>query len=181
METELEEKVIQKILVKKKFNKFIENNYSNKLLKNRMLNEVFHESVPVINCEDDLNSMKHSIENRNPFLNKELLNFTMSLPSKMYINNGYAKSLLRDSMERILNDKIRLDRKKIGFNSSINSLVNLNSEETQNFLKDKEILNDYINVKEFSKYIKTQTNSNNPDSKFIFNVFNVAIFLKKFG
>ncbi|MAV79873.1 MAG: asparagine synthase (glutamine-hydrolyzing) [Flavobacteriaceae bacterium] len=181
METELEEKVIQKILVKKKFNKFSENNYSNKLLKNRMLNEVFHESVPVINCEDDLNSMKHSIENRNPFLNKELLNFTMSLPSKMYINNGYAKSLLRDSMERILNDKIRLDRKKIGFNSSINSLVNLNSEETQNFLKDKEILNDYINVKEFSKYIKTQTNSNNPDSKFIFNVFNVAIFLKKFG
>ena len=50
--------------------------------KNRMLNEIYHESVPVINCEDDLNSMKESIENRSPFLNKELLNFTMSLLQK---------------------------------------------------------------------------------------------------
>ena len=63
----------------------------------------------------------------------------MSLPSKMYINNGYGKSLLRDSMKGILNDKVRLDRKKIGFNSSINSLVKLDSEEASNFLKDKEI------------------------------------------
>ena len=181
METELDKKVIQKILVQKSFDKFTENNYSKKLLKNRMLNEIFHESVPVINCEDDLNSMKHSIENRSPFLNKELLNFTMSLPSKMYINNGYAKSLLRDSMKGILNEKVRLDRKKIGFNSSINSLVRLDSEETSNFLKDKESLNEYINVKEFSKYLKTQNNSDNANSKFIFSVFNVAIFLKKFG
>ena len=141
---------------------------------------MFHESVPVINCEDDLNSMKHSIENRSPFLNKELLNFTMSLPSKMYINNGYGKSLLRDSMKGILNDKVRLDRKKIGFNSSINSLVKLDSEEASNFLKDKEPLNEYINLREFSNYIKTQNNSDNANSKFIFSVFNVAIFLKKY-
>ena len=181
MESELEDQIIQKILVQKSFDKFTENNYSKKLLKNRMLNEIFHESVPVINSEDDLNSMKHSIENRSPFLNKELLNFTMSLPSKMYINNGYAKSLLRDSMKGILNDKVRLDRKKIGFNSSINSLVKLDSKETNNFLKDKESINEYINVKEFSKYIKTQSNSDNANSKFIFSVFNVAIFLKKYG
>ena len=181
METELEENIIKNILVQKSFDKFKENKYSKKLLKNRMLNEMFHESVPVINCEDDLNSMKHSIENRSPFLSKELLNFTMSLPSKMYINNGYGKSLLRDSMKGILHDKVRLDRKKIGFNSSINSLVKLDSEETRNFLKDKESLNEYINLREFSEYVKTQNNSDNANSKFIFSVFNVAIFLKKYG
>ena len=48
-----------------------------------MLNEIYHESVPVINYEDDLNS-KESIENRSPFLNKELLNFTMSLLKNVY-------------------------------------------------------------------------------------------------
>jgi asparagine synthase (glutamine-hydrolysing) len=180
MRTELGNHIIKNILVNRKFTKFSENNYSKILLKNRMLNEIYHESFPVINCEDDLNSMKKSIENRSPFLNKELLNFTMSLPSKMYINNGYGKSLLRDSMKGILNDKIRLDRKKIGFNSSINSLVELNAEETSKFLKDKESLNKYINVKEFSKYIKTQKNADNANSKFIFNVFNIAIFLDKY-
>ena len=32
-----------------------------------MLNELFEEVVPIILCEDDLNSIGHSIENRSPF------------------------------------------------------------------------------------------------------------------
>ena len=32
-----------------------------------MKNEIFHETVPVILYEDDMNSMRHSIENRSPF------------------------------------------------------------------------------------------------------------------
>ena len=50
-------------------------------------------------------------EHREIDLNKELLNFTMSLPSKMYINNGYAKSLLRDAMKGILMSDIPEDEK----------------------------------------------------------------------
>lgn len=182
METELDKNILKKILVQKKIPKFSETNYSKKLLKNRMLNEIFHESVPVINCEDDLNSMKDSIENRSPFLNKELLNFTMSLPSKMYIKDGYAKSLLRDSMKDILNDKIRIDRKKVGFNSSINSLVKIKSKETMHFLdSNREILNDYIDCDNFKSYLKNQDKTDNSDSKFIFSVFNLAIFLRKYN
>ena len=82
IETELDNNLLKKILKNKSIEKFKEKNYSNNLLKNRMLNEIYHESVPVINCEDDLNSMKESIENRSPFLNKELLDFTMSLLQK---------------------------------------------------------------------------------------------------
>ena len=44
----------------------------------------------------------------------------------------------------------------------------------------RETYNKYINVKEFSKYIKTQKNADNANSKFIFNVFNIAIFLDKY-
>ena len=53
---------------------FKENLYS-ELIKNRMLNELFHESVPVI-YEDDMNSLMHSIENRSP-LNTELVKHTV--------------------------------------------------------------------------------------------------------
>ena len=52
-----------------------------------MLNELFHELVPLINNEDDMNSMRMSIENRSPFLNKDILNFTMSLNSNLFIKN----------------------------------------------------------------------------------------------
>ena len=40
-----------------------------------MLNELFHEAVPVILHEDDLNAMYYSIENRSPFLDRELFEF----------------------------------------------------------------------------------------------------------
>ncbi len=42
------------------------------LLRSRMLNELFTKSVPVILHEDDLNAMFFSIENRSPFLDREL-------------------------------------------------------------------------------------------------------------
>ena len=47
---------------------FKELNYVSGLLRNRMLNEMFVEAVPVILHEDDLNAMSFSIENRSPFL-----------------------------------------------------------------------------------------------------------------
>jgi asparagine synthase (glutamine-hydrolysing) len=39
------------------FEPFKEENYSGELLRNRMLNELFHEAVPLILHEDDLNAM----------------------------------------------------------------------------------------------------------------------------
>ena len=51
---------------------FTESSYTGSLLRNRMLNELFHESVPVILHEDDLNAMYFSIENRSPFLDRDL-------------------------------------------------------------------------------------------------------------
>ena len=42
-------------------------------------------------------------------------------------------SLLRDAMKGILCDEVRLDRKKVGFNSSMTT-VKLKSKETINFI-----------------------------------------------
>ena len=179
--TDFDKKFINKMFTNKSIEPFYEKKYSNSLLKNRMLNELFHELVPLICNEDDMNSMKMSIENRSPLLNKELLNFSLSLPQNMYIKDGYGKSLFRDSMKGILNDKVRLDRKKHGFNSSIHSLINLKSKKVMDFFSKNEQLNEFINVKNFCSYLKNQKSTDNANSKFIFSVFNTAIFLKKFN
>ena len=36
-------------------------------MKNRMLNELYNETVPPMLHDDDLNSMSFSVENRSPF------------------------------------------------------------------------------------------------------------------
>jgi asparagine synthase (glutamine-hydrolysing) len=60
----------------------------------------FHESVPVILKEDDLNSMYNSIENRSPFLSKNLVEYSLSMPTNQYINNSYSKYPLRCCNEK---------------------------------------------------------------------------------
>ena len=161
--------------------KFFEKKFCDELLRNRMLNEMFYEVVPVILHHDDLNSMSYSIENRSPYLDKNLFEFTNSIPSKFLIMNGYQKMILRESAKKILNDKVRLDRKKIGFNASINSVVDFKNTEIKNYFFDKKSkINEYINM---NKVIKITENEHieNHLSKFLFSILNTKIFLDQFG
>ena len=64
----LDSKLYSKYLTYPFNEEFQESFYTQYLLRNRMANELFHESVPVILHEDDLNAMYFSIENRSPYL-----------------------------------------------------------------------------------------------------------------
>jgi len=155
---------------------FTESNYTSSLLRNRMINELFHEVVRVILHEDDLNSMYYSLENRSPFLDKELFEFVYSIPSKLLIKNGYAKYLLRESMAGVLNDKVRLDREKKGFNASINSIIDFNNKNHIEYLLDDSKVFDFVNKEKIETLLKRKEYSNS-FKKFIFNFINVKIFL----
>jgi len=146
------------------------------ILRNKMLNELFYEVIPVILHHDDLNSMYYSIENRNPFLDKDLFEFANSIPSLFLINNGYQKSVLRDSFKNVLNDKVRLDRQKKGFNASINTVINFKDPKIKSFFFDKDSeINDFVNMKKIKKEINN--NNTNQFSKFLFSILNTKIFL----
>ena len=49
--------------------------------------------------EDDLNSMYYSLENRSPFLDKDLLNSVLKIPSVNLIQKGYGKYYLRKALK----------------------------------------------------------------------------------
>ena len=71
------------------------------LLRGRMLNELFYEAVPVILHEDDLNAMFFSIENRSPFLDRELYESRDPIPARQLVRDGRAKAVLREAMRGI--------------------------------------------------------------------------------
>src|SRR5205814_4717996 len=81
--------------------------------------ELFYESVPVILHEDDLNAMYHSIENRSPFLDRPLFELASRIPTRHLIQEGRAKSVLRDAMAGIMPEHARVNRRKVGFNAPI--------------------------------------------------------------
>ena len=169
-------KFMKKILNKDKEKKF--NNTD--ILRNKMLNELFYEVIPVILHHDDLNSMYYSIENRSPFLDKNLFEFANSIPTNFLINNGYQKVVLRDSFKNTLNEQVRLDRHKKGFNASINTIVNFKDPKINSYLFDKSSeINDFVDMKEVKKEI--YSNNTNQFSKFIFSVLNTKIFMDAFN
>ena len=165
--------------LKKNYSEIEEKHLTKNILRNRMLNEMFYEIVPVILKHDDHNAMMNSVENRSPFLDKELLKFTNQIPTEYLIQNGYQKFILRESMKDILIDAVRLDRKKKGFNASINSLIDF--EEPKNIdtiFNKKNIINEFIDLDKIKKTINFSKIPNHL-SKFLFSIINSEIFLKK--
>tara|TARA_Y100000816_G_C25977089_1_gene510078 strand:- start:425 stop:865 length:441 start_codon:yes stop_codon:yes gene_type:complete len=142
-----------------------------------MLNELFHEITPVILHEDDLNSMRYSIENRSPYLDVNLFEFAYSIPNEYLIYDGYGKYILREAVQGVLNEQVRLDRKKMGFNASINSILNLNDTATIDYLLSDGPVFDIVNRQKIETLLK-QDEFENSYNKFLFNFINAKIFLE---
>jgi asparagine synthase (glutamine-hydrolysing) len=157
---------------------FSEHSYSSSLLRNRMMNELFHEVVRVILHEDDLNSMKYSIENRSPFLDKQLFEYAYSIPSELLINKGYNKYLLRESMKGILNDTVRLSREKKGFNASINSIFDFSNPRHRDYFLSDSVMFDWFDKDKINDLLHQQGYSNSY-KKFLFNFISAKIFIDR--
>ena len=157
---------------------FDEFSFSNILLRNRMANEMFNESVPVILHEDDLNSMYYSVENRSPFLDSKLYEFSLTIPTQFLIKKGLAKTILRDAVKNIAPDKILNNPRKVGFNAPLNDFIDFNNKEIKSFLLEESEIYRVVNREKISKiFSNSLTNS---FSKFLFNFINTKIFIEKF-
>lgn len=158
---------------------FSESIYSKSLLRSRMMNELFHEAVPVIVTEDDANAMFYSIENRSPYLSRPLLDSAIKIPEHKLIQNGFGKYYLRKAGEGLVHPEILWNRKKIGFNSSLFEFFDKSSSKTREFLLDESPLFEFIRRDMLEDYI-TKDLALNSDSKFLFNLINTKLFLEMF-
>ena len=156
---------------------FVETDFTESLLRNRMLNEMFAETVPVILHEDDLNAMYFSMENRSPFLDSSLFDLAYSIPSQFLIKDGRAKAVLRDAMQGIVPDIILKERRKVGFNAPILDLLDLNDPDVKGYLLDDSRIYNLVKKENIEKILK-QEHFTNSASKFLFNFLNAKIFLE---
>ena len=169
---------ISNILRKKIRYKFEEKKYSNNLMSNRLSNELLHETVPAMLDDDDMNSMQFSIENRSPFLSRELANYSMSINNEHRIKNGLSKFILREAMKGILVNKVRLTKRKKGFNASLSTMLKLDYKYILNFLSENDYLKKTIDFNKLSSFFD-KNHLSNEMNKMLFSLINVKIFLDK--
>ncbi len=113
---------------------FSEIAHTDAVLRNRMLNELTAESVPVTLFCGDLNWMNYSIENRTAFLDRDLVDFVYSIPSNLLIQQGYSKYLLRQAARGYVPSKILFSKQKFGFNAPITSLLDRSDPDVREFM-----------------------------------------------
>lgn len=159
---------------------FTEVEYTESLMRNRMANELFHEAVPVILHEDDLNAMFFSIENRSPFLDRNLFEFCNTVPTRHLIREGRAKAILREAVRGIAPDAVVDNRRKVGFNAPIFSLLDVQDEVVRKeLLADSPIFT--VIRRDRIESLLDQPDLQNSASKFLFNFICAKIFIEEFG
>ena len=159
---------------------FTEERYSDRLLRNRMLNELFHEATPVILHEDDLNAMCFSVENRSPFLDRDLFEFCNSIPTRHLMRDGRTKAVLRDALAGIGPEAVMQNRRKVGFNAPIYSFLDLGDPAVRaELLRDSPVF-DLIR-RDRIEALLDKADLPNSESKFAFYFVNCKLFLEEFG
>ena len=105
-----------------------------------MANELFHESVPVILHDDDLNAMYFSVENRSPYLDTDLFDWSQQIPTRHLVRNGRAKAVLRDAVRGLVPDAVIDNPRKVGFNAPLLDYLDTRSNAVrQELLSDSPI------------------------------------------
>ncbi|HYK94321.1 MAG TPA: asparagine synthase (glutamine-hydrolyzing) [Candidatus Dormibacteraeota bacterium] len=84
-------------------------------VKLRLLQDLTTYSLPPLLRYEDRISMSHAIETRLPFLDQELVEAVLRLPTSAIIDRGTSRRILREALRSSLPNRIYRRTKKIGF------------------------------------------------------------------
>ena len=156
-------------LNKKKYTKFkfVDKKFNKNLLRNRMLNDLFRDCVPIILNQEDANYMFHSV------------NFANTIPSKYLIETGLTKFPLRAIARKYLPSAITENKKKIGFNASLSTIFDVNKKLNMEYCMENSKIFNFIDKNKFRKFIKKKNfHKSDVNNKFLFNFISAKVFLE---
>jgi len=159
---------------------FAEEGYCADVMRNRMFNELFHEAVPPILHEDDLNAMYYSVENRSPYLDRPLFETMMRIPTRHLVRRGRAKALLRDAVRDVAPTAVIDNPRKVGFNAPIHDLCDTTDARVRHALLDDSPIFEHVRRDRIEELIQRSFLPNS-ESKFLFYFLNAKLFLEEFA
>lgn len=166
---------VQDFLIEPVSEVFPEERFCEDLLRNRMLNEMIAESVPVLLYCGDLNWMYYSIENRTAYLDRRLVDFVFSVPSRHLIHDGLTKYLLRRAGAGLVPPDILSLKQKFGFNAPITSLLDRTDDDVRDFLLFDSPLFDIVRRDRIEEILKPDTPLSGLDN-FLFCFASARLF-----
>ena len=114
-------------------------------LSERQVADVMRWSIPSLLRYEDRNSMGHSVESRLPFMDYRLVELALALPTRLKIANGFGKYALRNIVNGLVPDFIRLNRTKRGFDVTQDWIKSgLGSSLRSRIFSSRDVLNKHL-------------------------------------
>ncbi|MEO7421529.1 MAG: asparagine synthase (glutamine-hydrolyzing), partial [Ornithinibacter sp.] len=151
-------------------------------LKKRLVQDLFHNSLPSLLRYEDKNTMRFSLEGRVPFLDKEVVKFIFSLSDEAIIKDGWNKRVLRDATRGLLPESINRRRNKIGFTTPQGEwFMRLKNHLYDIFLSESFANRPYVDQTEvlhaFEGWIK---GTNDVDTMTFWRLINLELWMREF-
>jgi len=143
--------------------------------------DVLLGSLPRALRHAERNSAWHGVELRLPFLEKMFAEHCASLPLDQKIRNGWTKYVFRLAMKDILPEQIRLRRRKIGFQMPIDRWIrNEFRQRLRAFFSDPNLKGTRYYGKETAESILVRSALTNRDTRLIWSMLNLELWLREF-
>ena len=159
--------------INKKLIKESAKNYKN--IKDLQRQELFSTQLPHLLRYEDKNSMKFSIETRLPFLDYNLVDYSVALPLKYKIRNGWTKYILRKSMNKLMPKNITWRKNKMGFELPERDLIASIGKSFRSDILDSKLLYQLCDMN------KVKTSFDNLNKRTLWRMYNIAKWEKLFN
>lgn len=150
--------------------------FTDDLLRNRMLNELQSETVPIMLHDDDLAAMRWSVENRAIYMDRDLIETLLRIPTRHLIQDGLPKALLRKAGSGLVPEEILRNPRKQGINAAVSAMVDFTDPTLRDRLLSDSVFFDIVDRKKFETLLSSDVNRNS-ESKFLFSLLAARVFV----
>lgn len=84
-------------------------------MREMSIEQLVRSNLPMLLHWEDRNSMAHGVEARLPFLDYRFVEFALGLPDEYKLSQGVTKRVMRQAMQGILPESVRMRMDKMGF------------------------------------------------------------------
>jgi asparagine synthase (glutamine-hydrolysing) len=167
--------LLDKSIDKKKYN-------STHSFQDKILDRIKANKLPRTLRYEDRNSMYNSIENRVPFLDHILVEYSLNLPENFIIKNGLGKIILRNILKKKYKYKNAFKKKQSIQTPQTQWLVSEMGVKIINKVLNKKnsFISNYIDIDKAKNFIKSDKLNKIQNSNFIWQWLSLEIWYEQF-
>jgi asparagine synthase (glutamine-hydrolysing) len=152
-------------------------------LQRIQMDDILVDTLPQLLRMEDRFSMAFSLEARVPLLDHKLVEYGLSLPDHLKVNNGWSKFAVRQAMRGLLPEQVRLRKSKLGFPVPLRRWLARDLRvQILRLLEDDLHCSRFVDTAAVRRWYKSASRTANSESLLgLFRVLSLEMWMRAFG